>query len=169
MDFSDPTVIMLIVLAVGLLVLMLIIYGTMSKKVTESKRLSDEAIKKADDSIRERTNNLLRLSTIPFLWAVRSELQRENYLELEQYLHQFVREKGVTQVALIGTDNVIRLASDKKHEGRPYNEIFKEDISGLDNMVIHEKENGQKLIIAPVTGINDRLATVAIAYDPNEL
>jgi len=35
-------------------------------------------------------------------------------------------------------------------------------------MVIHEKDNGQKLIIAPVTGINDKLGTIVIAYDPKE-
>ncbi|MGZ5243184.1 MAG: hypothetical protein ACXWDO_04785 [Bacteroidia bacterium] len=169
MDFSDPTIIMLLVLAVGLLILMLIIYSSMKKKADEAKRVSDEAIAKSDTTVSERTNTLLRLTTIPFLWAIRSELQRENYQEIEQYLHQFVREKGVTHVALIGTDNVIRLSSDKKHEGRPYEEIFKEDIKGLDAMVIHEKDNGQKLILAPVTGINDRLGTVAIAYDPNEV
>ncbi|RYD76383.1 MAG: hypothetical protein EOP53_14780 [Sphingobacteriales bacterium] len=168
MDFSDPTVIMLIVLAVGLLVLMLIIYGNMSKKVKEANNASAEAKRLADESIKSRTNSLLRLSTIPFLWAIRSELQRENYQEIEQYLHQFVREKGVTHVALVGTDNIIRLASDKKNEGRPYSEIYTEEIAGLDNMIIHEKNDGQKLILAPVTGINDRLGTVVIAYDPNE-
>ena len=169
MDFQDPTVIMLIVLAVALLVLMLIIYGTMSKKVNEARRLSEEAKRAADETVSSRTNSLLRLSTIPFLWAVRSELQRENYQEIEQYLHQYVREKGITQVALVGMDNMIRLASDKKHEGRLYTEIYKEEIAGLDKMVIHEKENGEKLILAPVTGINDRLGTVVIAYDPKEV
>lgn len=169
MDFSDPTIIMLIVLSVGLLILMLIIYSSMKKKADDAKRVSDEAVTKADETVSSRTNALLRLSTIPFLWAVRSELQRENYQEIEQYMHQFVREKGVTHVALIGTDNIIRLASDKKNEGRAYDEVYKEDIKGLDNMVIHDKGDGQKLIVAPVTGINDRLGTVLIAYDPKEV
>jgi hypothetical protein len=160
---------MLIVLAAGLLILMLIIYSSMKKKADDAARQGEDAKKAAEDTIRTRTEALLRLTTIPFLWAVRGELLRENYQEIEQYIHQFVREKGVTHVALVGTDNIIRLASDKKNEGRAYSDMYKEDIGGLDTMVIHDKGNEQKLILAPVTGINDRLGTVVIAYDPNEV
>jgi hypothetical protein len=146
-----------------LLLILLIIQSTKAGRVMAAER------KKMREELRQKTDALLRLSTMPFLWALRSELQRENYTQVEQYIHQFVKEKGVTEVAYIDRDSYVRLASNKKWEGKPYNNFFKEDIKGVEDMTMYDRGDGERLIVAPVTGINDKLGTAIIVYNDAEL
>jgi hypothetical protein len=152
----------LIGVAVLLLILLLIQSSKANRKIAGEKKRMDEELSK-------RTNTLISLSTITMLWALRSELLRENYVQVEQYIHQIVKEKGVNQVAFIDRDGNVKLASNKKWEGKPYGEFFKEDIKGMEEMTIHDRENGEKLIVAPVTGVNEKLGTAIIVYTEEEL
>jgi hypothetical protein len=162
MENQQLLIYFLIAVAVLLLIL-LIIQSSRAGRVIARER------KQMREELRQRTDALLRLSTMPFLWALRSELQRENYTQVEQYIHQFVKEKGVTEVAFIDRDGNIRLASNKKWEGQPYGNFFKEDIKGVEDMTMYDRKDGERLIVAPVTGINDKLGTAIIVYTDAEL
>jgi hypothetical protein len=163
----DPQTQQLIIYGlIGVAVLLLILLIIQSSKANrtiaaEKKRLNED--------LRHRTDALLRLSTMPFLWALRSELLRDNYTQVEQYIHQFVKERGVNEVAFIDRDGNVKLASNKKWEGKPYGEFFKEDIKGMEDMTMHDRGNGERLIVAPVTGVNEKLGTAIIVYSEKEL
>ena len=54
-----------------------------------------------------------------FSWAVRSELNRNNLEEVNQFFLTFVREKGIRMINLINPENgEIILSTDKKNEGQ---------------------------------------------------
>jgi sensor histidine kinase regulating citrate/malate metabolism len=166
MDSSQVVIIILLVLTVALIIYVLVIRGQATRTIaTETKKIHDESHK----LIKARTEALLRLAGIPFLWAVRSELLKENYHQIEEYLNQFVKEDGVRAVVVVDMAGNIKIATDKKWEGKPYSEIFKQDIGSLNDIVLHDLENDEKLMLAPITGINEKLGTVAILYHPKEV
>jgi len=168
MNLSQTEIIYIVLITISVILLIYALYqrSRVSREIERERKTVREA---ADEEIKNRTENLLRLSTIPFTWAIRSELQRENYTQIEQYMHQYVKEKGITHIALVENNGAIKLSTDKKREGRNLTEFYEDDIKGMEGISIIDKANDEKLIIAPITGINDKLGTIIISYHPKEV
>ena len=61
---------------------------------------------------------LLKMAALPLSWAVRQELQDKSYREIALYFQQLVGLGGVQRIALVSREGSVRVASDKKLEGR---------------------------------------------------
>jgi hypothetical protein len=85
------------------------------------------------------------------------------------YFNQYVKEDGIRAVVLIDNEGNIKLATDKKWEGKAYKDIFKKDIEKLNDINLYDLETDEKLMLAPITGLNEKLGTVAILYHPKEV
>ena len=68
---------------------------------------------------------LLKMAALPLSWAVRQELQDKSYRESALYFQQLVGLGGVQRIALVSREGSIRVASDKKLEGRTATEAFR--------------------------------------------
>lgn len=60
------------------------------QKQMETRQI--QLIEKSQQVITEKTRYFLRLTTTPFVWAIRKEMLRENYEQINEYLNQFVKE-----------------------------------------------------------------------------
>lgn len=106
----------------------------------------------------------LKLTTKSLVWAVRSELVRENYEQVGQYFNQFVKAPQVETVTLIRPDGTVWLSSDKKSEGKDFVGPVPVKIGGGDAMTVDASDTEIVEIAAPVMSLDSRLGTLVVRY-----
>jgi hypothetical protein len=84
-------------------------------------------------------------------WAVRSELNRGNLEEVNQFFLNFVKEKDIRMISLINPQNSkIILSTDKKNEGQMVTDKQILDVTDLTVMA----DSSQLQVVVPIMGLN---------------
>jgi C4-dicarboxylate-specific signal transduction histidine kinase len=169
MNTLDSKEIIILVLLGIILILLIWILVIRNKYKRDFENLNRRLHSETDKEIQERTTTLLRLITIPMQWALRAELMNGNTNQAEQYINQYVKEPGIDYLAFVDLSGTIKIASDKKTEGKPYSSFYQEDITGNDTIRIINREHDEKLIIAPVSGLIEKLGTLVMLYHPKSV
>ncbi|MBN2198976.1 MAG: hypothetical protein JW747_03920 [Candidatus Aminicenantes bacterium] len=128
------------------------------------------AVRSAENRFRlaleQKTQELLRLSGIPFSWAVRREMIAGNFDQINEYLTHLVKEPHIKLVVVAKDDGVIAAATDKKLEGTKLSDHFPEELLRLDALSIVSGENGEIRVASPIMGFNTRLGLMILIYAP---
>ena len=109
---------------------------------------------------------LLKMAALPLSWAVRQELQDKSYREIALYFQQLVGLGGVQRIALVSREGSVRVASDKKLEGRTATEAFPGAPLEDDRPAVRPIGAKGLEAVVPIMGLNTRLGTLIIDYDP---
>jgi hypothetical protein len=149
-----------------ILFLLLAVAGMYIGKNMAVSKTRAELTQRAAQVIGEQNRSLLRLASIPFVWAVRSEMLRGNLDQVNQYLTLFVKEPGMKEIIVAGPDGVGLVATNKKREGATVTgsfppEVLKSNVTMLSTLV-----NGDLVVAAPVMGLNSRLGTLILVSSP---
>jgi len=112
-----------------------------------------------------QARDLLRLAARPLAWAVRAELLRGNVGQVDDYFREFVRERGVNAVLLVGPDGKILLATNRKLETQAADAFVSKTIIEAPDVML-EEVGGVLRLGVPVMGFDRRLGLLVIDYDP---
>lgn len=145
-----------------MLLLVLVIAGTYIWKNVAVSSAKTELTQLATQVIGEQNRSHLRLVSIPLVWAIRSEMIRGNYDQVNQYLTQFVKEPGMKEIIVAGPDGKGVVATNKKREGAYVTDSFQQDLLQKDTATVSALENGEILVTAPIMGLNSRLGTLIL-------
>jgi hypothetical protein len=111
-----------------------------------------------------QARELLRLTARPLAWAVRAEMLRDNLGQVDDYFREFVRERGVSSLILVGKDGKIALATNRKLETQAAETVISKSL--LEASDVEVEESGSTLRMAvPIVGFDRRLGTLVIDYD----
>jgi len=102
-------------------------------------------------------------------WAVRSELIRNNLDTIDQYLSEIVKMGDTEKVVLVGEDGQLLVSTDKRLEDAEGEDLYPREILSLRKITVKSDVDGQKLLIVPVMGLNNRIATVIVSYNQAKL
>ncbi len=125
--------------------------------------------KKSEHLITSRTEELLRLTAIPFAWTMRKEMQKEDYDQINAYLNSFIQEPHIKMVLVVKTDGTIAAATNKKLEGRQFSSFYPGELLSSDDIRISRDKDATILLVCPVMGLNARLGTTVIVYEPEKI
>ena len=148
-----------------LIILLLITLGAMYLWKNNAVNSTREEVKaQAARVIAERNAELLRLVSVPLVWAVRGEMMRGNYDQINQYLINFVREPHVQDVILAKTDGVILLATNKRLEGKPVTDSLPASVLQVEKTTVSSLEGRGLMSASPVMGLNRKLGVLIVVY-----
>jgi len=151
-------------LTIGILVLAVAgMYMWKNVAVTSAKAHVSES---ANRIITEQNKSYLRLVAVPLTWAVRSEMIRNNYDQINQYLSQFVKEKNMKEIIVAKPDGTIVVATNKKREGTSVTSTFLPAVLQEDNPTVTTLENGDILVVSPVMGLSSKQGVLILLYTP---
>lgn len=102
-------------------------------------------------------------------WAVRGEMIRNNLDQIDQYLTELVKIKDTERVVLISEDGKLLVSTDKRLEDAEASSVYPKEVLNQRKITIKSDVDGKKLLIVPVMGLNARLATIVISYNPPPL
>ena len=99
-------------------------------------------------------------------WAVRGELIRNNLDQVDQYLSELVKMKDTDRVVLISEDGKLLVSTDKRLEDANVSKLYPKEVIAVDKVTVVSNVDDKKLLVVPVMGLNHRIATVVVSYDP---
>lgn len=131
----------------------------------KSKELVKKAREYADSQYKKEEERFGQV----LAWAVRGELIRNNLDQIDQYLTELVKTKDTERVVLISDEGKLLVSTDKRLESEEASKLYPKDILGLQTITIKSDVDNKKLLVVPVMGLNKRLATIVITYNPPSL
>lgn len=127
-----------------------------------------QLIEKSHQVITEKTRYFLRLTTTTFVWAIRKEMLRENYEQINEYLNQLVKEPQIKQILVVKADGIIAVSTDKKVEGAAFSSLYPNELMEKNEIVITDDKNGDMLVIAPIMGLSKKIGMFFMVYEPEK-
>jgi hypothetical protein len=153
---THKIVAVLLVIIVVLLAYFLIKIQLMENDFDEKSAFLEKEYTVKIDSLRLRS---MEQTINVFSWAVRSELNRENLEEVNNFFLTFVKEYGIITISLVNPDNnKIILSTDKKNEGELFTEF---NISDINEMKLIEINNS-KTVATPIMGLNKKTGVLVV-------
>ena len=102
-------------------------------------------------------------------WAVRGELLRNNLDQISQYFNELVKLRDTEIVVLVSADGQLLVSTDKRHEDAKGKDLFPVEILNKKKITVESNVDGKKLLVIPIMGLNNRMATVVVTYSPPAL
>jgi hypothetical protein len=102
-------------------------------------------------------------------WAVRGELIRSNLDQVDQYLNELVKMKDTDRVVLVSEEGKLLVSTDKRLEDENVANLYPQEILKPDNITVVTNVDDKKLLVVPVMGLNSRIATIVVSYNPPAL
>ena len=149
-----------------ILLLVIAVAGMYVWKNVAVNRATVQLTEKAGRIITDQNKMFLRLAVVPLVWAVRSEMIRENYDQINQYLNQFVKEQNMKEIVVAKPDGAIVVATNKKFEGKPVTDIFPASVLQEDKLTVSSLENGDIMVASPVMGLSTKVGVLILLYTP---
>ncbi|MDQ3049850.1 MAG: hypothetical protein M3Q95_03080 [Bacteroidota bacterium] len=156
---------------IAIVVALVLITGIWIWKDVQLSNLEKECENRDKEIKNQYTQQILEIQTQdlksiikPLVWAVRSEMLKNNLTDINFYIAELVKEKGFQFILLTDEKNVILSSTNKKWEGKPVEVSgISSDLSG-DSTIVKTVNNNIILAGAPVMGFNKRLGTVIISF-----
>lgn len=131
-----------------------ILYQTKNQFKEEKETLITQYTQEIDSLKLAKTTEIVKV----FSWAVRSELLRENFEQVDLLFNTFVKESNMVKIYLINIETQkVQLSTDKKLE----NELFTE----LDLLKLNELTVDNNRIVAPISGLNKQLGLLIVDFE----
>jgi len=128
-----------------------------------------QLIEKSQQVITEKTRYFLRLTTTTFVWAIRKEMLRENYEQINEYLNQLVKEPHIKQILVVKSDGTVAVSTNKKLEGVAFSSLYPMELMEKNEIVITYDQNGNILVLSPIMGLTNKLGMLFMVYEPEEM
>ncbi len=133
--------------------------------VSEREVITNEARAYADQQYAQEEERFGQVLS----WSVRSELIRGNLDQVSQYLNEVVKMKDTEMVVLISNEGELLVSTDKRFEDSDISEIYSDEVLKQERITLISNVNNKKLLIVPVMGLNNQLATIVVSYNPPAL
>lgn len=131
-----------------------ILYQTKNQFKEEKETLITQYTQEIDSLKLAKTTEIVKV----FSWAVRSELLRENFEQVDLLFNTFVKESNMVKISLINIETQkVQLSTDKKLE----NELFTE----LDLLKLNELTVDNNRIVAPISRLNKQLGLLIVDFE----
>ena len=150
----------LVTILMGILAVLVVYFW----KDFEGERQRKEIVKVATLQIEEKNQEMMMLIAKPLVWSIRSEMLRGNLEQVDMFTTDMVRERNFQYIYLIEPNGNILISTDKKMEGQQFEEIFEQNILGVESRIVFPEEENILIMAAPVMGYDRRLATLVVAY-----
>ena len=107
------------------------------------------------------TASSLRVTAMALGWAASQAMQREDLPAMNVHLERMVKEGPVKVIAVLGGDGLVRVSTNKKHEGMSGSAAFPD--APLTATELTVREHGAELtVVAP---LDDALGAAVLVYD----
>lgn len=160
LGFCWYLVFILIIVSAGMYLWGYVKVKQMEKTVKEKEIVM---VERAQLMVNENAQNLLKATALPLVWAVRKEMIRGNFEQINEYMERLVHEKGFKTILLVDASLKILLSTDKRMQGQRFADYYPVEILQVNDISISTDSLNIR-VIAPVMGLNSRLGTLVIEY-----
>lgn len=111
----------------------------------------------------------LRSMAKPLVWAVRTEMLKNNVSQVDLYINEMVKEKNFQKIVVTNEKGVVILSTNKKEEGRGFIASGQLNFLKTDKTVVNNINDSLLIMSSPIMGFNNRLGTLIVSYSLQHL
>ena len=156
------TILVLILLALGIYIWKELAVQDLKMEMEAQRTEMLEERQKALDA---QARTMLQLTALPLAWAVRGEMMRGNLSQIDDYFRDFVKEAGVQGIFLIGRENTVVLATNRKLETQAADKVVSQAIQDAENVLIEKSDSIMRLGV-PIMSFSEKLGILVVDYEP---
>jgi hypothetical protein len=119
---------------------------------------------KVANQIRQSEALYLKSIAKPLIWAMRSEMLKNNISQMNIYANEMVKEKNFQKVMVANEKGIVILSTNKKEEGTAFISTAKVNYLLADTTVVENMNDSLLIMSSPVMGFNNRLGTLIATY-----
>ena len=158
-------------IAIIVIVGLVLLTGVWIWKSTEIKNVEKQAAiekqeiqEQAARQIRQLHEMHLKILAKSFVWAVRTEMLKNNISQVNLYANDMVKEKDFQKIVILNDKGMVILSTNKKEEGKDFATTGNTVNLLADNTTVHNINDSLLVMSSPVMGFNNRLGTLLISY-----
>ena len=106
---------------------------------------------------------------VPLAWAVRKELIKQNYDQIDEYFNQLIKRKGFGLIMLLDPSGSVKVSTDRKILGSSFSSRYPGFRLDASTPVSYRVQEGKSMYLIPVMGLNEKIGTIAFLYSYGEL
>ena len=122
---------------------------------------------RAQEAFTRETEETYRLFGTTLAWSVRSALMRKNLDEIDQYFGELVKHERVRLVLLADASGNVVVTTDRNFKGAPFAQHFPAALLEQKSVAIEPADGQMKRLVMPIQGLNERLGTAMLVYQPS--
>jgi len=150
---------------------LVLIVGLWIWKDTQLRSLKGDNDKQIIEMEKQYTQQMLNVQSEnlrsiikPLVWAVRAEMLKNNWDDINIFINELVKDKGFQFIFVADDKNRIISSTNKKWEGKTWEDSgIPLDLVG-DSTMIKTVDNNNFFASAPVMGLNKRMGSVVISF-----
>ncbi|WP_017258747.1 hypothetical protein [Pedobacter arcticus] len=146
-----------------ILILLVVGVGTYFYQQYRLGQVKKYLIIEADSALVNQNRAMLKMSAKPLVWAVRSEMLRNNLDEINVFNTDLVKEKNVMEVTLLNAVGKIINSTDKKLEGTMAQDVYMSYLK-TDSVEVLTLSDSTARLVAPVMGYQSKLGVIILNY-----
>jgi hypothetical protein len=155
------SILILILLALGIYIWKELAIQDLEMEMEDQRTaMSEERL----EALEARTRAMLELTALPLAWAVRGEMMRGNLQQIDEYFRDFVKEAGVESIFLIGRENTVVLATNRKLETQPADQVVSQRIQEAESALIEKSDSAMRLGV-PIMSFNEKMGILVMDYE----
>ncbi|MEQ9426755.1 MAG: hypothetical protein RJQ09_20190 [Cyclobacteriaceae bacterium] len=166
---NRPFFLVIGVLLLVILVQVWILKNRTSNLETNMKKQQNELIDYSKLLLESTGSEYLGLMTKTFAWAIRAEMIKENYDQINLYIIQLIREKNVREVIVTDENGLIVASSNKKFEQQDFSTFYSPDLIASKEVTTSFTEDNTIILTSPIMSFNDQLGNIMISYSENAI
>ena len=124
---------------------------------------------KAKNLMRDLDESNLKTLAKPFVWAVRTEMLKNNVSQIALYINDIVKEPGFQKINIVNERGIVILSTDKKEEGSKSSMAGEGVGLSVENTQVTRLNDTIMTMSSPIMGFNSRLGTLLINYSSKHL
>ncbi len=128
----------------------------------EQKLLRQSALARTSAVAMQRQD--LKLFALPFAWAVRKELMKDNYEQIDEYFGQLISKKGFDLIMLVTPSGIIRVSTDRKLQGRFFLLCYPDINLNVTETLSYRLQERKSMFVVPIMGLNAKIGTIVFVY-----
>lgn len=149
------------VLIIGIWIWKSVQISNVKKESTAEMQLLKENVAK---QIRQSDELHLKSLAKPLVWAIRTEMLKDNISQVNLYVNEMVKEKNFQKVTIVNDKGIAILSTNKKEEGKNFVSPAKFNYLLTDTTMVENINDSLLMMSSPVMGFNNRLGTLIITY-----
>lgn len=106
----------------------------------------------------------LKVLAKPFVWAVRTEMLKNNISQVNLYANDMVKEKSFQKILIANDKGVVILSTNKKDEGKEFASVGKPAYLAADSTMVDNINDSLLVVSSAIMGFNNRIGTLLITY-----
>ncbi len=137
-----------------------------NQAVQQAQAETTKAKEEAKAALLAARKESLLLFARPLAWALRDLVTADNQKQIDDYIADLIKQPGFDRIVLARVDGSIALASDRKMIDAKLDTVYPAAVQEAQAPMVLDSEGGKTILVVPIMGMTEKMAVLALTYDP---